>query len=1788
MNRGQRFRTGLNGYLSRVTCIAFLVAVSDATVPAQRIDLSPADAETTLFIPHDFKRTVPFAGRYQASKQNGPAAIQLDAASFSSNDLVRRSANGKVTHLLPDLSPFPPQLVRSPFDNAATDWFIVQAHDEFGQTALRSELLSLGIAIRGYVPNLAYLVKLSRAQHATLQTSSSVFWMGLMQPAWKVAAKLDFIIAEDPDRRVQLTAFFDPEVYASAAALETALSHPSLSLKDIVSTSRGWKVRLNGMALDAHWLATRPGHLWVERFIDYQLHNNVARTSTATATGRGAAAGPLMDVEDVWQRGLRGEGQIAAVADTGLSTGNLATLHHDFGRVGLPENPARVIAAYPLGRGTWDDDQSIPGAGHGTHVVGSLLGNGVRSGADPANNHFPTQSYAGTAPKASLVMQSILDAGGGLGGIPGDLNTLFQPAYDDGARVHANSWGAAVNGSYDSDAQEVDEFVWNHQDMVITYTAGNQGEDGQHQSAFCTASGEPVDGIVDADSIGSPGTAKNAITVGASENYRPDFVFEHQQNDCTSSDGIEQRTWGWFNACEYSVPPIFSDLMADNASGLGAFSSRGPTDDGRFKPDLVAPGIAVISTRTDQNQTYQQWGSCQVPPALQPYYTVNGGTSMANPLVAGAAVLARQYFEDGWHANGNHYTNLYPVAADAFNPSAALVKATLINGAWDMAPGQYGSGASQELPPNWDTGTSLPNNAEGFGRLDLEAALFPGAGFGRDAGRDSEIHDVSPGLTTGLSDVYTINVASASDPLIVTLVWSDPYAMLAAGSDLVNDLDLIVTSPVATTYTPNQVDSTTGAVDRINNVEQVKVTSPTVGSWTVQVDGFNIPGNGETGSTTQPYALVVSGVLVPPCANPSTPAGLSATPNGSNRVDLSWNAVASDSYSVHRASSPGGPYSRIASDVIATSFSDSSVSSDVTYYYVVSAVNGSSCESAFSVEASATAFGSCQVTPSFSGLGNVTVPATGGSCVQRLDWPAASTVCAGPVVYNVYRATTADFIPGPGNLLQACIATPFFDDATAASGTEYHYIVRAEDAATGGTGPCRGGNEDVNTQTVSGTVGDDALVVIYEDDFDGTQSPADWWHFSAAAENPYSSGSCAAPPAGTGPLMYANDWYRPETGFCSGNTAASNNGAASPTYSDENNGSLVLGLPPTAGPPFSDGGIVLPTGTSSISLTFRHHYEFEQSTQNWDGGRVRISVNDWPNFVDLSPIGGYPGTVTSGTFFCPPFPGVDAYVGASGGCTEATFDLTAYEGQRIWLAWNHGGDNLPSADAGWMIDDVRLTATIANSCSAPPGKLDALTATTSDGENLLTWLNPTSGYDSTTIVWSSSDYPADVADGTLLATIAGTPGDQGSIVHSGLGNGTTYYYSGFVNNSSGRQSARRVVTARPHDTSGRLQWQFSSGATSYLRPQAVFQLPGDTFPLDSAFVIDNQRSFHASEDSAGAWPTGWQPASLTASSPYAPLMATVSLAGATTIALLTTNDGHARAFNADSGAEIWSSPVLGSQSLARPAALFSAFGGSYDLVFAGGNSTTTGTFYSLDLADGQIAWSFTNSLAQGGDGTAMGLIGGPPVVDYGTNRLYFSTRQQISGSSDTLWALNFNASSASRVWSANLGELAIGPVVAGGRVLAGNVDGDVHAVDVTTGLSLWAAPFSTADGPVKGPLSPPIGGQLVFSTTNTVWSIAVDGAAATLHWSQGSIPKPSAPAVAPDPSHVWVGGGDGVLYRLLNGVIDDTLNLSTAGLGTPELDAANQRLYVASKDGRLHAVDVQGPVAVELINFNVK
>ncbi len=375
-------------------------------------------------------------------------------------------------------------------------------------------------------------------------------------------------------------------------------------------------------------------------------------------------------------------------------------------------------------------------------------GHGTHLAATVAGTGVASQGrYQGVAPEASLYFQALLSADNNLEP-PLDLVSLFRPAYEAGVRVHINGWGGQSN-SYRAASAQIDRFVQYCPEFLPVFGAGNSG---------------PASGTLTPEA-----NSKNALVIGAAQTPRPAYGPESQ----------------------------------DSASPA-ALSSRGPTADGRIKPDLLAPGTSVISARSALS-------SGNFLPNDK--YTRMQGTSMAAAVGGGAAVLLREYFQEEEH----------------LQPSAALLRAVLVNGARPLRE---------------------PAQGETFGVLDLGASVL--------ALREKTFAytDNLYGIRQQEERTYTFQVTDTSAPFRATLTWSDPPAAAGAPSTLVNDLDLTVTAPDGEAYYGNDFNRA-GRPDRVNNTEKVEIFSPAPGTYTVTVRAPRVAVNAVSGRQmpAQSYAL---------------------------------------------------------------------------------------------------------------------------------------------------------------------------------------------------------------------------------------------------------------------------------------------------------------------------------------------------------------------------------------------------------------------------------------------------------------------------------------------------------------------------------------------------------------------------------------------------------------------------------------------------------------------------------------------------------------------------------------------------------------------------------------------------------------------------------------------------------------------------------------------------------------------------------------------------------------------
>jgi uncharacterized repeat protein (TIGR01451 family) len=415
---------------------------------------------------------------------------------------------------------------------------------------------------------------------------------------------------------------------------------------------------------------------------------------------------------------------------------------------------------------------------HAAHVAGTIGASGVN--VANAEGMAPNATIASwdSANDAAEMTNAATSPGGA-----GQPTPIQISNHSYGTIVGWNGAGTTFTnnqnlfGQYNIQAQGYDNIVA-QTGLIVVKSAGND----RNNAPAVPVPGQPADcfqgGLaVAADCIDPRGTAKNIITVGA----------------------------------------------MTGPAGITGFSSYGPTDDGRIKPDLMAHGFNLLSLACNCFDDRDGDGLDDVPNSTTSNRTLSG-TSMSTPVVSGVAALVLQ--EAGRLGIG-------------ITPAA--VKALLVQTAQDV------QGIGQSNPG--------PDFATGYGIADVQAAVD----LLRLPGGPGLVQDTI--ATAGAAGAFTrAFVVPAGQPeLRMTLAWTDP-----AGTPLQNDLDLRLIAPNSTAVTPwrlNPAAPGTAAVrnggdDAVNNVEQVSVLSPAAGIWQAQVTA-------KATSASFPQAFALAGPFSP-------------------------------------------------------------------------------------------------------------------------------------------------------------------------------------------------------------------------------------------------------------------------------------------------------------------------------------------------------------------------------------------------------------------------------------------------------------------------------------------------------------------------------------------------------------------------------------------------------------------------------------------------------------------------------------------------------------------------------------------------------------------------------------------------------------------------------------------------------------------------------------------------------------------------------------------------------------
>ncbi|MGD9584917.1 MAG: S8 family serine peptidase [Lysobacterales bacterium] len=839
-----------------------------------------------------------------------------------------------------------------------------------GRRLSAAQLRALGAEVLDYVPHNAYLVRLHNPADAGLRQHPDVRFVGPWQPAWKIAPDLQNVgavgslIVDVYGFRGEDQAKFLARLAASVGSAELAGGEPQGKLP------HAW-FRVAAASLDAFLgeAAMIEEVSWMARFELPHLHNrdSIGPIQSNQAT---TATGPTPDQASIWTKGLTGAGQIVGVADSGLDRNQeffinlnkgsgVVTAVTDAVNVSPPAlgttHPNNKVFGYFVmpGASPYDDNQDCgggPTSFHGTHTSGTVAGDaGVT--ATPSSGGWTAGD--GMAPNAQLLFQDIgNDSTGCLSGVGGQ--PMWEQSRAAGAFVHSNSYGSNFSGAYSGGDLDVDQATWDNQDLLIVFSAGNDGPG--------------------ASTIGHPGHAKNVLTVGA--------------------------------------------LQHGNSPTVVSFSSRGPASDGRRKPDIQAPGTSIISASGNDEDASANGGAATKPlsgtsmsaptvaggAALMRQYFVDGyypsgvktaadarnplGAELKATLMNGTSFVSST--PDNIYGWGRIWldNNLY-FAGGATD--LRDLRNFAVSGDTGIQTGQTHSyqvqvDAGQEFratlawydpPPALGTGAALVNN------LDLEvqqgATIYKGnviTGSGATAvsvtGGSADILNPVEQVrfTAPVAGLYTLRVKGSAVPGNGDR-YSDQqgYALAVSSAQCASAVStpasalVLTTGGTGVTLSPTHASASTFQAYRAEgscasaNAGDFQLIGPAAsGSLldTTAQGGIGyaykvrfVDGCGEGPlSVCQDIVSAAQCTLLPEF-NPQSLVPTSAPSAGSCGVDLSWTAAASACpaasnvvYNVYRSTDPfftPGAANRIATGISGTSFHDALVDSLTTYYYAVKA-----------------------------------------------------------------------------------------------------------------------------------------------------------------------------------------------------------------------------------------------------------------------------------------------------------------------------------------------------------------------------------------------------------------------------------------------------------------------------------------------------------------------------------------------------------------------------------------------------------------------------------------------------------------------------------------------------------------------------------------------------------------------------------------------------------------------------------------------------------------------------------
>lgn len=579
--------------------------------------------------------------------------------------------------------------------------------------------------------------------------------------------------------------------------------------------------------------------------------------------------------------GYTGAGQTVSIADTGLWTG-----HARYRQMLSVDNDAvgHQTCDLSVGSGSGQSGQCLDGSmGTRVHYVAFSCAANLWCASHATDHHAQAYDHGThvvglvlkSAPAAKISMldlQSTNQHGASSIVPPPDMydQLLGMPYNWHSARIFSFSWAASYQGEYTSMDKTMDHFSWDHADALIVVAAGNEGLDGAH-------------------SIGSPGSAKNVLSVGAVLATRA--FFQDAAGDTAHFDTF----WKGSSSTRLENPQVTgtSGTVFDQQRELAnvardgmAWSSRGPTADGRRKPDVSAVGSYAVSDHATGQSRFALGSSAEAD-------TSNSmqGTSMAAPILAGAIAVIAQLLDRctasvGCVLNASTLPNMaqnggYASGTRDGQPSSSLLRA-FVAAATQPVQAQAAyisywstSGYWVRRPYRATDSASVAQAiaGTGLGEVTIARALLPSVAhplrqtfaYGESGARSfvplSPSQAISSvGIDTTLASVIwsgdnadnsrCFRTLEAGAEVVASLAWRDYPSSPGCNPCLQSDLALAV-------HTHDQAAG--GAThDVVNNIESIRVTLSEVGAiLKVYVFASSV----SHAISAQRYSLVVSGAI---------------------------------------------------------------------------------------------------------------------------------------------------------------------------------------------------------------------------------------------------------------------------------------------------------------------------------------------------------------------------------------------------------------------------------------------------------------------------------------------------------------------------------------------------------------------------------------------------------------------------------------------------------------------------------------------------------------------------------------------------------------------------------------------------------------------------------------------------------------------------------------------------------------------------------------------------------------